>query len=142
MALPAAKWRFRNIPRPGIQSPGYVEKAPPEGGSLTENAAAPGGNPTVWCVPTVARAPGRLDAHQNRTGFSRFSSDVAGDFSPRRKGTSAQADAGEVQQQNLFCCGKTHIARDTRTPPHPKSLCAVSLWCVARFSFHWEKMRR
>ncbi len=45
----------------------------------------------------------------SRTGFSRFPSDVADDFSPRRKtkaNTSAQADVGEVQQQSLLRCDK------------------------------------
>ncbi len=34
-----------------------TNKPPPEGGSLTENAA-PNRNAKAWCVPTVTSAPG------------------------------------------------------------------------------------
>ena len=59
-------------------------------------------SPRRCVIQGVPRSrPKRQTPRTSRTSFSRFSSDVAGDFSPRRKaGTSAQADAGEVQQQN------------------------------------------
>ena len=88
-------------------------------------------------TPT-GRTTRRRPVHQaggppRRTGFSRFPPDVAGDFSPRRKAKAKCVRAGGregAQRQNSFCRGKRRVPHKTATCPHPKGLCAVSLWCA------------
>ena len=104
---------------------------------LQENTRRLKAAPFRW-VAHLAEAPTgrttrRRPVHQaggppRRTGFSRFPSEVAGDFSPRRKGTSAKADAVRPAAESILPRKKKRALQNIRTSSCSKNPNLAGLW--------------
>jgi len=117
--------------RPEIQSPGYVEKAPPKGGFVKESGA-PDGATKQSCYHQKMHRASSSKTTTSTTGFSRFPSDVAGDFQSPAKGghdtvwrqsslrcdRNARASRPFSASNATSCLSAMHVRLASRRLPH------------------------